>query len=194
MIKPLRAGWEQASKALAGLSPRERALALLMGLVGCVYLVIVAFDFSVAGETAAIDAVTKRAELQTRLKALSTDRTDEAVERALARAQTWTFAASTASIARLEAQAMIEAAGAAEGVANLRVVIDPPPAVESEAIYLQAVTIEGRFEWHSFLGLCRALASARQGIYFDSVAVEGTVNPKFRIIAYVLLAARRTPA
>jgi len=194
MIRQLQSAFEQASKSVAGLSPRERALGMLMGLLGAFYVLIVAFDHTVEREGVAADAVAERLEQQSRLKELSTDRTDETVQRALVRAQAWAFSASTASIARLEAQAMIEAAGAAEGIANLRVSIDPPPVDEKEALYLRAVTIEGRFEWHSFLSFCRTLAAARQGVYFDSVSVEGTNSPKFRIVAFVLLSSRRSPS
>ena len=139
--------------------------------------------------TAAIERIQARlAEVQAEIdeaRALQRARADErligGLTRALVKAEALSFRAETFAIARVRAQTLAARAAAAAGIVGVRVTAAPEPIGEGR-VRLQALTIQGAFDWASFLLLAQALAVAEQSLLVSEFNMDASAAPQFELV------------
>jgi hypothetical protein len=166
------------------IAPRERLLLAMLVLVLATYGVTVSIDFaSAAGARAQEARISLAAATDTRQK-IREQITAKYVSDERRRLKTWAFRDTNVWIARVKAQTAIEQIAGA-GIQNLKVIPDAEPTGAGELQTL-AFTIEGVFDWTTFIPLAEQIAQADAALFVTSVGVEGPPL-RFRLVVQTLV-------
>jgi len=161
-------------------SPRERGLAALLGATFAAYGALVAYDFSFAAQTRAETAMIAY-ETARREAAVSQQDLGFLVERQIENARRYAFEDRTFAIAQIKAQAEVDTLAQQAGIANARVTADGDIDGEGR-LRIVNLTVEGRFEWPSFIAFVQSLAQPERSFGVLSVSVDNrSITPTFRM-------------
>lgn len=178
-----------ALAAFSRLAPRERALGTVLLLIGCAYFLISVWDWSNSEEDRALSSAADHQRAQQMATIAKDTSQQSAVLAQIERLRQLSYVASTTSIARADAQAALRSAGAAAGILDLAVVLDPA-SEGSSRLALQTLTIEGTFSWRTFLAFCELVAQSEQSIIVEALSVTSGRVPKFRMSLTTSLASQ----
>lgn len=161
-------------------SPRERGLAAILAATLMGYGCLLAYDFSLAARDRA-EASIVAYEAQRRDAAIAHQDYGFLVDREITRARAHAFEDQTFAIARIKAQADIEALLRQAGVEASRVL--PDDEVEGEGrLRTVALTIDAPFAWPSFVSFVEALSRSPHSFGVLAVSVDmRSVRPTFRM-------------
>jgi len=171
--------------SLDKVKPRERVVLALLSFVVTIYLSVLSWETAVSRIGAAKQA-----------QAALRSATDPAQQRrarvllAFTNEQTrvlrpWFFEDANLAIARVVAQAELERLAQDAGISGARVLADAE-AVGDGRIKTLGITVEGAFEWASFLAFLEAVSRSEKSIFVTAIAVEGRPT-RFRLSAVALL-------
>jgi len=168
-------------------NPRERGLIAALGAVLALIAVVYAFDVA---QGARDDAAASLADLRAQERdnrgngAAVAERIADQVERV----RSASFQASTFPIAQVQAQGHLRALLDQAGVQNPRVSADAVLVGEGD-VRLFVLTVDGVFDWGTFLAFCEGLARSEQSLHIVSIAVENDRAKNFRMRVQAPLSA-----
>ena len=180
-LAPMTALVQRLRARFEALSPRERALGALLIAAASSQLFFAAADWS---DQTAFDYADARAE-RTRLEALAAAANDDTVAALVRRridgAREWVFVGPTIEIARVGVQRAIRSIGEEAGIARLNVrLLDADDRGGDFAIY--RFSIEGQFDWDSFLAFADGLSRLDKGVRIEAFAKTSGRTQFFRAI------------
>jgi hypothetical protein len=183
-VRNVAARWGLADVKL---SPRERAMAAAFLATIAAYAAVSAFDWSVRVRDEAAQAATDLAIAEQERAQLASGVTQELVDRQMQRLRSFAFTAQTLSIARVAAQSRLEQLATEAGILNVRVTPDSEIVGEGD-VRAQTFTLQGSFDWTSFLVLITSLASSPESLTVLGVSVDHSTAPSFRLVVQALVA------
>lgn len=177
-------------RLLGRLSPREQGLVALLAAAVGTWTAAAAYERAQAARAAAAEARAE-ANIVARLAQAQTGAAFRvAVRREALKVRAWSVNEPTVHLARLRAQADLQALAHEAGVTGVRVAAEP---IGGGAAQVQPMvfTLEGDFAWPSFLDLLSRLAEARPAVTPLAVAVDeggaGDAEPAPRFLLTVEL-------
>ncbi|PTQ11422.1 hypothetical protein CLG96_08200 [Sphingomonas oleivorans] len=126
-------------------------------------------DHARSAADAAMDARMMRIEAEERQRTLSSSTLRQGARSEAEKARDWALMERTFAIAQMRAQSELGAMARLAGIANLRVLLDPPALADRDSQTLMVV-VEGDFDRTSFLALLDEIGAA--DLYIEPVAME----------------------
>lgn len=161
-------------------SPRERALLAGLAACGAVFGAITAMEWSDGARLSAAQMRAERETLEVRAVRQEPGLAEERLAEELDKARAMAFSATTVPIARAAAQAQLERMANQGGVPNVRVTPQGEPAGDG-SVKTQIYSLEGRFDWPSFLALVQAISDAPQSVGVMGVSVDAGPSASFAL-------------
>lgn len=180
-------------EAIRKLTARERILLLALANAVALFGITEVFDRASSEEirlSAAHEALRQERE---RVRVRADERALGAVTRAIAKAQALSFRAETLAIARVRAQTVVTNAAAAAGIVGARVTA-APEALGEGRVRLQPLTVQGAFNWATFLPFAQALAGTEESILITKFSVDASASPQFELVLLAPLAVMDSAA
>lgn len=178
---------ERFGIVLPSVSPRERALLAVLSLIAAVYIGILLFDWSQSLRGRAADARAAHAQAVRARDARAEGSTRARVDAELGKLRDLAFFGETVAIARLRSQSAIEQIAAEAGIRAVRVT-GTQSEETSSAVQAHLVTLQGGFDWASFIVLLEKLSNLEQSVTVVSAAADSTAANSFQLVLRVLVA------
>jgi type II secretory pathway component PulM len=182
------------SAQFARVSPRERRLLAVLGVIA---LFVGAFESFDLYQTAQARKIAARAALDSELQAAKAVRADGVggqLTRQRQEIQAWSWQASSAPVGRVLAQDRIAALAAHAGMSADTEIKAADKIEHVGGIDLVRVDIDAPFTWAGFSGLLSGLAGTGKAFMVDALTIQDAPKPRLKMTLKLPMTATPEPA
>lgn len=165
---------------MARITPRERRLLTILGLIALVVAPILTFTWAQDAQErnlAAREQVDQERQVQ---RSLSSSGVGGQAARQMAEIKVWSWPASTAQVGKVLAQDRIAAIAAHAGLTGAE--IKASDKIEHVGgVDLVRIDIDAPFTWAGLSGLLTGLAETHKGFLVDAMTIDAGAKPLFKM-------------